>query len=134
MDCWNNLFSRTKTLDTDLHRNQKDNARVIFLLAGWVEMGHFVYLMFSLCNRKRAWLSKEQKYCITSPKDKGKKNLIYLNSHRYFAVGCLYCQNTSKQKYTTLLPCLLWSPSQPLFGLFSQCPLFPVNMPPAKFP
>ena len=44
-----------------------------------------------------------------------------------------YCQNTSKQKYTTLLPCLLWSPSQLLFGLFSQCPLFPVNMPPAKF-
>ena len=55
-------------------------------------MGHFVYLMFSLYNRKK------HNFQADETTEKGKKNLIHLNSHRYFGVYCLYSLNTSKQK------------------------------------
>ena len=60
-------------------------------------MGHFVYLMFSLYNRK-----KKHNFQTDETTEKGKKNLIHLNSHRYFLVYCLHCLNTSKQKWISL--------------------------------
>ena len=53
-------------------------------------MGHFVYLMFSLYNRKK------HNFQTDETTEKGKKNLIHLNSHRYFGV---YCPYLGKNKY-----------------------------------
>ena len=47
------------------------------------------------------------------------------NSDRYVVVYCLYCLNTSKQKWYASVPCLLLSPPQPSFGLVTQRHLFP---------
>ena len=41
-------------------------------------------------------------------------------------IYCLYCLNTSKLQGNTSVSHLLFSPSQPMFGLVSQRPLFPV--------
>ena len=64
---------------------------------------------------------KRQKY-----RGKTEKNLIYLNSHTYYVIYCPYCPITSKLKWNASVPRFLLSPSQPLFGLVTQCPLFPV--------
>ena len=60
-------------------------------------MGHFVrpnVLIFRT--------EKEHNFQTDENTEKGKKNLIHLNSHRYFVVYCLYCLNTSKQKEISL--------------------------------
>lgn len=54
-----------------------------------------------------------------------RKNIICLNSHRYFEVHCLYCLITFEQKYNVSVSRLLESPSQPLFCLVTQRPLVP---------
>ena len=36
-----------------------------------------------------------------------RKSLIYLNSHKYIVVPCLYFQNNSEQKLNALVPRLL---------------------------
>ena len=82
----------------------------VFFLAGWVEVGQCVH-------RKG---HKFQKQKISK---KGRKNLIYLNSHRYYVVYCLYCLNISTEKLNASVPRLLLSSSQP-FGLVTQRPLF----------
>ena len=64
---------------------------------------------------------KRQKY-----RGKTEKNLIYLNSHTYYVIYCPYCPITSKLKWNASVPRFLLSPSQPLFGLVTQRPLFPV--------
>ena len=74
---------------------------------------HFV----SFLSSKRAQVSK------TKISKKGRKNLIYLNSHRYYVVYCLYCLNISTEKLNASVPRLLLSSSQP-FGLVTQRPLF----------
>ena len=56
--------------------------------------------------------------------ERQKKNLIYLNSHRYYVIYCLYFLNTSKLKWNASVPRLLLSPSQPLVGLVIHSPLF----------
>ena len=67
-------------------------------------------------------LTKERKYLITSLQE---KKTIYLNSHRYFVVHCLYCLITFEQIYNASVSRLLESPSQPLFCLVTQRPLVP---------
>ena len=62
----------------------------LFFLAGWVEMGQFEYLMFSFLSPKKAYISKHVNIA-----ERQKKPIIYLNSHGYYVVYCLYCLNTS---------------------------------------
>ena len=57
-------------------------------------------------------------------KMKDRKKPIYLNSHKYYVIYCLYCLNTSKLKYNASVSHLLLSPLQVLFGHVTQCPLF----------
>ena len=71
----------------------RSTQELLFFLAGWVEMGQFVYLMFSFLSPKEHNFQKTK----ISQKDR-KKNLIYLNSHRYYVIYCLYFPNTSKLK------------------------------------
>ena len=100
------------------HRHAQ-HARVIFL-AGWVEVGQFVYLCFHFCH----WLNitfKKRKY-----RRKTENNPIYLNSHRYYMIYCLHCLNTSMMKWNASVPRLLLSPSQPLLVSSQNALYFPV--------
>ena len=55
----------------------------LIFLAGWVEMGHFVYLMLSFLKQTKSITLKRTKIRIVSPKEKGKK-LICLKLAQVF--------------------------------------------------
>ena len=59
-------------------------------MAGWVEMGHFVFLIFS-------YFQKNENIALLHFKRK-RKIIIYLNSHGHSMVYCFYCLNISEQK------------------------------------
>ena len=65
----------------------------LFFLAGWVEMGQFVVLNVFVFVNEKSITFKKRKY------RRDRKNLIYLNSHRYYVIYCLYCLNNSKLKW-----------------------------------
>ena len=89
---------------------------------GWVGWhGTVCVPNFFIFVTKKSPTFKRQKY-----RGKTEKNLIYLNSHTYYVIYCPYCPITSKLKWNASVPRFLLSPSQPLFGLVTQRPLFPV--------
>ena len=65
----------------------------LFFLAGWVEMGQFVVLNVFVFVTEKSITFKNENIAETE------KNLIYLNSHRYYVIYCLYCLNNSKLKW-----------------------------------
>ena len=93
-------------------------------MAGWVEMGHFVYPTFSFLDQKKSTTFKITIILHYYTLGDWKKRP---NSDRYVVVYCLYCLNTSKQKWNASVSCLLLSPPQPSFGLVTQRHLFPVG-------
>ena len=93
-------------------------------MAGWVEMGHFAYPTFSFLDQKKSTTFKITIILHYYTLGDWKKRP---NSDRYVVVYCLYCLNTSKQKWNASVSCLLLSPPQPSFGLVTQRHLFPVG-------
>ena len=89
---------------------------------GWVGRDGTVSVLnvFILVTEKSITF-KERKYRRNT-----EKNRIHLNSHRNYVIYCLYCLNISKLKWNASVPRSLFSTSQPLFGLPTQRPLFPV--------
>ena len=84
---------------------------------------HCVPYIFTFGAEKKHNFQKNENIALLHLRRKKKKYLIYLNSHRY----CLYCLNTSKQKWNASVPRLLLSPTQPSFGLVTQRHLFSVG-------
>ena len=103
-----------------LKNRHAQHGRVIFWLGG-LRQNSLCPLCFHLCHPKQHNVKKTKGL----QKDR-KKILIYLNSHRYCVTYYLYCLNTSALKWNASLPYLLLSPLQMLFGLVTQCPLFPI--------
>ena len=86
-------------------------------LARWVEMGHCSYCFHNL---------KKQGYHINSLKEKETKH----NLCKLAQVFCSLLSLLSKYfgaKIKCIRVTLTESSSQPLFGLVTQCPLFPVR-------
>ena len=54
--------------------------------------------VFTFITEKEHNFQKNESIACTPPYKKEKKNLIYLNSPRYFVIGCFYYLTTSKQK------------------------------------